>query len=462
MTIWSPAIPPGADFKYLALVDALASDIQSGRLSPGDQLPTHRELANRLGVALGTVSRAYAAAEQRGLVSGEVGRGTFVRGQESGAEEGAIEEEDPSLIDLSKSRLARSPDDQTFRRALERLANRAGLDRLLDFYQPAAGMARHRAAGAAWVRQAGLETDPGRIIITSGAQHGATVVLASLTKPGDVVLTEELTYTGVKAIASLLNLQLQPLPLDDHGISPKAFASACRSGPVRALYCMPTLQNPTGRTMPLERRREIAEIATRHEVAIVEDDVYGFLPVKPLPPITALAPANAYYITSASKSLAPGLRVGYVVAPLPKVERVAGIIRATTWLTAPLLAELATHWIEGGEADEIVRWKREETVERYALARRVLEPWMTERAAAGFNFWLQLPDPWRTEEFVAQARNRGVVVSPSEEFVVGRKSAPYAVRVCLGAGIGRERLEDGLRRLAELLHEGPGTTLTTY
>jgi DNA-binding transcriptional MocR family regulator len=462
MTIWSPTIPAHVELKYLALVDALAADIQTGRLSPGDQLPTHRELATRLGVALGTVSRAYAAAERRGLVSGEVGRGTFVRGQESGAEEGAIEDEDPSLIDLSKSGLARTPGDQTFRRAFERLANRAGLERLLDFYQPAAGMARHRAAGAAWVRRAGLEADPERVIITNGAQHGATVVLASLTRPGDVVLTEELTYTGVKAIASLLSLQLQPLALDDHGIRPDSFADACRSGSIRALYCMPTLQNPTGRTMPPERRREIAEIAARYEVAVVEDDVYGFLPESPLPPITALLPANSYYITSTSKSLAPGLRLGYVVAPLPRVERVAGTIRATTWLTAPLLAELATQWIEGGEADEMVRWKREETVARHALARRILEAWMTERAAAGFTFWLQLPDPWRTEEFVAQARGRGVVVSPSEEFVVGRKSAPYAVRVCLGAGIGRQRLEDGLQRLAELLREGPGPTLTTY
>ena len=430
-------------------------------MSPGDQLPTHRDLANRLGVALGTVSRAYAAAESRGLVSGEVGRGTFVRSQAIGADEGAIEDEDPTLIDLSKSRLARTPGDQSVRRALARLASRPDLDRLLDFYQPAAGMARHRAAGAAWVRRAGLEVDPGRVIITNGAQHGATVVLASLTRPGDVVLAEELTYPGVKAIASLLSLQLHPLALDEHGIEPAAFADACRGGSVRALYCMPTLQNPTGRTMPLERRREIAEIATRHDVAVVEDDVYGFLPDRPLPPITTFAPTLSYYITSTSKSLAPGLRLGYVVAPAAKVDRVAGTIRATTWLTAPLLAELASQWIESGEADEMVRWKREETIARHALARRVLAPWMIE-AAAGFNFWLQLPDPWRTEEFVTQARARGVVVSPSEEFMVGRKSAPYAVRVCLGAGVGRERLEDGLERLAELLHEGPGTTLTTY
>ncbi len=159
--MWSPTIPEEADSKYLALVDALADDIRSGRLSPGDQLPTHRDLANRLGIALGTVSRAYAAAESRGLVSGEVGRGTFVRSQAIGADEGAIEDEDPTLIDLSKSRLARTPGDQSVRRALARLASRPDLDRLLDFYQPAAGMARHRAAGASWVRRAGLEADPG-------------------------------------------------------------------------------------------------------------------------------------------------------------------------------------------------------------------------------------------------------------------------------------------------------------
>lgn len=444
-------------------MDALTHDIQAGVLAPGDRLPTHRQLADRLGVALGTVSRAYATAERRGLVSGEVGRGTFVRGAEhEGAEEGGIEDEDPSLIDLSKSRLSRGPGDETFGRGLEALAPRADLDRLLDFYQPAAGMARHRAAGAEWVMRAGIETDPDRVIVTSGAQHGTSTVLASLTRPGDVVLTEELTYTGMKAIASLLHIQLHPLALDADGLRPDAFAEACRHRQPRALYCMPTLHNPTGRTMPLERRREIAEIAERYDVALVEDDVYGFLPAAPIPPLAALAPSRSYYITGTSKSLAPGLRVGYVVAPAAKVERVASIIRATTWLTAPLLAELAAGWIEGGEADSMVDWKRRETGERHALARRILEPWFVEKAVTGFHFWLPLPDPWRSEGFVAQARARGVVVSPSEEFVVGRDTAPHAVRVCLGAGIGRERLEDGLGRLAALLREAPGPNLTIY
>jgi DNA-binding transcriptional MocR family regulator len=460
--MWSPALGTDPEPKYQALLDALQRDIESGTLPPGTRLPTQRDLARRLGVAIGTVGRAYAAAEERGIVSGEVGRGTFVRGPEPGVEEGALEGDDPDLIDLSKSRLIRDPRVGSAADLLQVIARRPDLDRLMDFYQPAPGMARHREVGARWLRRSGLAVPPERVIITSGAQHGAATVLASLTKPGDLVLTEHVTYTGMKAIASLLHLQLRGLPLDGHGLIPEAFEAACREAAPRALYCMPTLQNPTARTMPLERRQAIADIAARHDVALIEDDVYGFLPEEPLPPLTAIAPAHAYYITSTSKSMAPGLRVGYVVAPESRVDRVAGVIRASTWLIAPVLAELASEWIERGEADAMVAWKREETSARHAAALRILGRWLPGTPAPSFHLWLPLPEPWRTEEFVAQARARQVVVSPSEEFVVGRESAPHAVRVCLGATSSRARLEDGLGRLAELLLNGPEPSLTGY
>ena len=460
--MWSPTLGTDPEPKYQALLDALQRDIASGTLPPGTRLPTQRDLARRLGVAIGTVGRAYAAAEERGIVSGEVGRGTFVRGPEPGMEEGSLEGDDPKLIDLSKSRLIRDPRVGSVADLLQAIARRPDLDRLMDFYQPAPGMARHREAGARWLRRSGLAVPPERVIITSGAQHGAATVLASLAKPGDLVLTEHVTYTGMKAIASLLHLQLRGLPLDGHGLIPEAFEAACREATPRALYCMPTLQNPTARTMPLERRQAIADIAARYEVALIEDDVYGFLPEQPLPPLTAIAPAHGYYITSTSKSMAPGLRVGYVVAPESRVDRVAGVIRASTWLIAPLLAELASEWIERGEADAMVAWKREETSARHAAALRILGRWLPGRPSPSFHLWLPLPEPWRTEEFVAQARAREVVVSPSEEFVVGRESAPHAVRVCLGATASRARLEDGLGRLAELLRNGPEPSLTGY
>jgi DNA-binding transcriptional MocR family regulator len=460
--MWSPALDPAAEPKYQALVDALDRDIDAGILPPGTRLPTQRQLATWLGVAIGTVSRAYALAEQRGLLSGEVGRGTFVRRRESGLQEGANDEgDDPALLDLSKGRLVRDPHEPTLRRALETLSRRPDLDRLVDFYQPAAGMARHRAAGADWVARSGLETDPDRVVITSGAQHGAAVVLATIARPGDLILTEEVTYAGIKALASLLHLQLRGLPLDQHGLIPEAFEAACRSGTPRALFCMTNLQNPTGHTMPLARRREIAAIAVAHDVALVEDDVNGFLPADPLPPLAELAPAQTYYVTGTSKSLAPGLRIGYVVAPARRVERIAATVRASTWLTSPILAELVTGWIESGEADEMVAWKRSETAARHELAMEILSPWLTP-GPVSFHRWLPLPAPWRTETFVAQARARGVMVTPSEEFMIGRDSAPHAVRVCLGATLSRDRLEEGLRRLAVLLAQGPEPVLAVY
>ncbi|MGH7580014.1 MAG: PLP-dependent aminotransferase family protein, partial [Gemmatimonadales bacterium] len=310
MTMWSPALAADAEPKYQALLDALQRDIEAGVLAPGTRLPTQRDLAQRLGVAIGTVGRAYAVAEERGMVSGEVGRGTFVRGPEPGVDQDAMEEEDPEVIDLSKSRLMRDPRVGSVAGVLQALARRPDLDRLMDFYQPAPGMARHRELGALWLRRTGLAVPAERVIITSGAQHGAATVLASLTRPGDLVLTEQVTYTGMKAIASLLHLQLRGLPLDGDGLIPEAFEAACRECAPRALYCMPTLQNPTGRTMPLARRQTLADIAARYDVALVEDDVYGFLPQHPLPPLTALAPEHAYYVTGTSKSMAPGLRVG--------------------------------------------------------------------------------------------------------------------------------------------------------
>jgi len=408
------------------------------------------------------VSRAYALAEQRGLLSGEVGRGTFVRRRESGLQEGANDEgDDPAVLDLSKGRLVRDARDPSLRRALEALSRRADLDRLVDFYQPAAGMARHRAAGASWVARSGLAIDPAQVVITSGAQHAAAVVLATIARPGDLVFTEDVTYAGIKALAGLLHLQLRGLPLDEHGLRPDGFEAACRSSAPRALFCMPNLQNPTGRTMPLGRRQEIAAIAVANDVALIEDDVNGFLPADPLPPLTQLAPTHGFYITGTSKSLAPGLRIGYVVAPAHRVERIATTIRASTWLTSPILAELVTGWIESGEADEMVAWKRSETAARHALAAEILAPWLNP-GPVSFHRWLPLPEPWRTEAFVAQARARGVMVTPSEEFMVGRDSAPHAVRVCLGATLSRDRLEEGLRRLAVLLSQGPEPSLAVY
>jgi DNA-binding transcriptional MocR family regulator len=392
-------------------------------------------------------------------VSGEVGRGTFVRA--AGTEHVASAAGVSGAIDLSVNHPPTSVSEQRgepLAQALLQLSRRRDLARLLA-YPPDGGSPQHRAAGAAWIARAGLAALPENVLVSSGSQHGMTAVFTALLRPGDLVLTEALTYPGLKALSSLLHLRLQGLPMDEQGLLPDAFQAACRAGAAKALYCVPTLQNPTTAVMPEARRREIAEVARAHGVAIVEDDVHARLHPDPPPPLASFAPELSCYLTGTSKNIAPGLRIGFMLAPPALVPRIASGIRATTWMAAPLLAEIATRWIEDGTAERIVLGKRAEAGARQRLAREALGRFRHQAHESAYQLWLQLPEPWRSETFAEEARRRGVLVTPAQAFVVGRGATPHAVRVCLGAPAERAELERGLRVLAAILETTPDASL---
>ena len=325
MTIWIPDLTSHRGPRYLAIADALASDIRGSRLSPGDRLPTHRELAYQLGVTVGTVTRAYGEAERRGLIGGEVGRGTFVRSDiavrasiRSNAPVTstiAAATAQPNVIDFSIN----TPTDLDaggeyegmMRATLRELSDSASAGALLN-YQSNGGNRTHREAGARLLAQFGVRVDPDRVLITAGAQHAIMVALGALTEPGDTVLTESLTWPGLRRLGDFLRFRVQGLPMDKDGILPDAFEAACRGRNIKALYCVTNLQNPTSIVVPELRRRELAEVARRYGVKIVEDDVYGFLVPNAPQPMVNFAPELGVFCSSVSKSMAPGLRVGYL------------------------------------------------------------------------------------------------------------------------------------------------------
>jgi DNA-binding transcriptional MocR family regulator len=456
MTIWVPELGSREGPLYLAIADALAQDSAKGRLRAGTRLPTHRDLAERLGVTVGTVSRAYAEAARRGLVSGEVGRGTFARGAPS--EPGPRPAEpagEPVPIDLSRNHPPRLDETRggMLSRTFAALARREDVGGLLD-YVPDGGLREHREAGAAWISLSGVKAAPENVLVTNGSQHGMTAIFGAVARPGDVVLTEALTYPGMKALAALLHLRLVGLPMDEHGLRPDGFAAACRGAAVRALYTIPTIHNPTTTVMPETRRREIAKVARDNGVLIVEDDVHGLLPDAAPPPIASFAPESACYLMGTAKSLAPGLRIGYLLAPPALVPRLAAGVRATTWMATPLMAEIAAGWIADGTARQILKRRRDEARARQRLAAAAFQRFRADAHPSAYHVWLQLPEPWRSETFADQARRRGVAVTPAQAFVVGRATAPHAVRVCLGAARDRVELERGLQTLVEVL-DGP-------
>jgi DNA-binding transcriptional MocR family regulator len=456
VTSWLPKLKRDGTPRYRAIALALASDIGAGRMKPGTRLPTHRELADRLGVTVGTVTRAYGEAARRGLVSGEVGRGTFTRAAPSHAARPASSDGNP-VIDMSVN-IPPPPfgidEDELLSRTLAALAQRDDLAGLLS-YPLDAGRPEHREAGARFIAYSGLHATPERVLVSSGSQHAMTAVFSALTQPGDVVLTEQLTYQGMKALANLLHLNLQGLPIDEHGLRPEAFEVACRSG-AKFLYCVPTLHNPTTAIMPPARRAQLAEIAIAHDVLIVEDDVYGLLLDEPVPALSSFAPETSIYLTGAAKVMAAGLRVGFMFAPRALVGKLAAAIRTTTWMAAPLMVEIAADWIRDGIAERLIAGRRAEAAARQRIAQRVLCQHHAVSHPNAFHLWLRLSSEWQSDALAEAARRRGAPVAPRSQFLVSPKSGGGdAVRVSLGAARSREELERGCEILADLLAQPP-------
>jgi DNA-binding transcriptional MocR family regulator len=439
--MWLPNLDGRRGPVYRAIADAIDRDVQNGVLRAGTRLPPHRDLADHLGVTVTTITRAYTEASRRGLISGQVGRGTFIRGQEpeDGADGGVL---DMSINVLMPDREVANLEAHLFQRRVLPWTQLLG-------YSPKQGHHRHRQAMAAWLARYGLTVDPDAITLTAGAQHALACAFMALVKPGDTVLVEELTYAGIRLLARHLNVKVRPVAIDAEGLRPDALEAACRSSRARVLYCMPRLQNPSSAIMSEKRRRQTAAMAERLRLMVIEDDTYGFLSPERTP-LAALAPERTIFVTSLSKSLFPGMRLGCAVAPPAVLDRITKAVWATTIMTSPIGADLLSGWIEDGTAARIADWKRHEIAARQAMVRRILKEGRYQTHATSPHVWLSLPARWSAEAFVAQARTRGVVVNASTEFSAG-DLPPRAVRLCIGTPRTRAGLELALTRVADTL-----------
>lgn len=418
--------------RYKQLVDAFAADIRGGVLAPGSRLPTHRELAAREGLALVTASRVYAELEAMGLVSGETGRGTFVRESALPPGQGVDQQATPpGTLDLNFNYPSLPGQADLLRGALRQLAASGDLEALLR-YQPHSGRAHERAIIARHLACRGLSTTAAQVLIVSGAQHGLAITLMALLKPGDVVAVDALTYPGFKVVAQAHGLELLTIPLTREGPDLQAFEDLCRRRRVRAVYAMPTLHNPMGWVLDLGWRQRLVALARRHDLLMIEDAAYAFLAEDPPPPLASLAPELTVYVSGFSKSVATGLRVGLVVAPLPWVPALERAVRATTWNTPGVMTAMACAWIEDGTQARLEAEKRDDARARQALAREVLAGLDYVAHPASYFLWLWLPEEVRADQVVMALLRENVSVSTAEPFV-SSAPVPHALRLALGS-----------------------------
>jgi DNA-binding transcriptional MocR family regulator len=394
------------------------------------------------------VTRAYNLAREQGLLAATTGRGTFVAATDHLTRNG-------STVDLSQNFFLRESLDPGIRALLGRIGEVPPMVACLDVYQPPSGVARHREIVARWLSRKEWPVHAEQVVIAGGAHHAMFLLFLTLGGRGETVLTESVTYTGMKNVAAALGLKLHGVEMDAQGLLPEALEKACKKTKARLLYVVPTLQNPTGAVMSLARRREIAAVARRCRLTVVEDNVYGFLVENEPPPLASLLPDSAYFVDSLSKCLAPGLRVGFIAAPRASVPRLAAAVRATMVEAPAVAAELGCRWIADGTATRVIRWKRQETQARMEEARAILAGLTVEPRHCSAHLWVQLPEVWRPAALAARLQAQGVVVSPGEAFAVDPAPAPNAIRVCLGAEPSRERLYGALRRIAETACDAP-------
>lgn len=435
--------------RYLALVDAIADAIERGELKVGQRLPPQRRLAWALGLNPSTTQQAYREAAARHLVAGAVGRGTYVL---AGSKEATLfrlkrHDAEQAVIDLSTNVPVVDPDNRYLQASLHRLLEleQSGL---LEHYLGPEQLLAGRVHGARWLAERGLTLATDELLLCAGAQYALNCVLQSVCEDGEAVMVEALTAPGIKAACRQLRLPVHGVALDEHGLRPDELDRVTRASGARVLVITPTLHNPTSTCMDAPRRQAIAEVVKRHQLLVIEDDVYGALSEQP--PLYPLLEGRGILVTSLSKTVAAGLRVGWIVAQPSLLAQIEPHSQASHWSVSPLDLHIACQWIADGTAVRRLAWNRQETAERWRLARSVLGAALLDDRQASPHVWVAAPAG--AEALAADCRRRGVEVVPGNVFAIGVDEVK-AVRISLSAATSRAQLKQGLEAVRQALAE---------
>lgn len=449
MTIWTPDRDSLVRPAYLSLAEQFAEAIRTGRLPPGGRLTPQRLLADQLGVSLQTVSRAYEELTRRGLISGEVGRGSFVLAPTVEARAPYLVQRNVEVVDLS---ILKPVTDQLhldlMRSGLAWLSQNLPAEDVVSF-RPNSILPPHRQIAAEWLQRGGIKVSPDCIVITEGATAAISTAVMTAVPPGGTLAAARLTHHLLIPLSRYLGLHLEGLDLDDEGIVPASLERAALRGGLRAVFLQPAAINPRAVMSGERRRAEIVEIARRHDLLIIENDILNTLIVDRPPPYAALAPERVLHISGFTKIAMPGLRLAYLAVPERLGAAAANRHLVTNWIATPVMVELLSHWITDGTMDRLIAWQRNALAERHALAALMLQGIRFRAHPQSLHLWIELPEGSSEDDLVAQAHARGAAVASSRAFRVDDRPTG-GIRLAIGSA-DLQSLRKGLSILSAIL-----------
>lgn len=452
MSIWIPDFKKKDSPIYKALAKSIQKAIEASELKPGDQLLPHRQMAEKLGVTIGTVARGYNLASSWGFVTSKVGQGTIVRNPQEDNKNIPLHL-NGSYFDLGILQPAPVTDPELKSAAYEetlKVVSNNWKNQAFVGYPPEFGYTHHREAGARWLLRRGLQVSQDEVLLTLGTQEAFHLLLSVYTRMGDTILVEEYTNFALKNLGNYLGLNMAGVAMDEQGIVPESLEEAARRTKAQILFLTPTYHSPTTATMSSGRRKKIVEISRRHNLFIIENDPYAeFIDNAPRP-IAFYAPERTAYATTLSLLGPAEIRVGYLKIPLKNFPELQAAKRALSIASPLITAEIATHWINTGILEQLSRWQIGEVLARAQSAARILKGYDYRYSLNGQFLWLLLPEPWRATDFANAAKDRNVMVIEADRFAIGRDLALHAVRISLTSARNKDLMEKGLRIIVDL------------
>lgn len=477
---------PARQARYRQIAALLRSRLAARDLRVGERLPAVRALAAELGVGRHTVEAAYAELIAEGLIVSRVGEGTFVApalptsagtsatAWVSGHREPIVMPAALSAHQVMRQALRPATRDEPIsfvlgqpaadlfpigelQRALNATLREEGAEAL--GYEAPEGYAPLRSALARHLLGLGIAAAPDDVLITSGAQQAIDLTLRALTRPGDYVVTESPTYLGILDACEANDVRLIGVPLDDEGMEVDRLEPLIARHRPRLIITIPNSHNPTGITMSLARRRRLLALVATHDVPVLEEDAYGELRYggAPVPRLRALAsdePARVLYVSSFSKVMLPGLRLGYLVATGELYRRVLFIKQASDRSSNSLAQRAIYRGLESRQLRSYVRGVsircRERRDAMLAALGRYFPPGARWTAPdGGLYLWVRLPDGVSAMGLHAAALARGVVVAPGGAYFPDGQDVPF---ISLNfAAQAPPLIEEGVRRLSHAL-----------
>ncbi len=446
---WVPKLEQSNQPIYILIAESIEKDIKDGKLKSGFKLPPQRIIANYLGINHSTVTRAYKLCEEKGLIKGVIGKGTFVS-TSAGIPVNLISDHKGNNIIEMGMALPIYEVNPLIESYVTELYSSIDYNVVFKYTSPE-GHIKHRYIASKWLEQFKVNSRAENIIITSGAQNAISVVLVSLFNKGDRIIVDEFTYTGLKSLSELLGIILIPVKGTPSGIDLEALETTCKRESAKGIYLISDYHNPTSVTLSHESRMEISKIISKYNLLLIEDGTFSFTIKDKMKPISSIIPDNSIYIHGTSKSLNATFRIAYIVSPKKYIQQLKHGANNLTWMSSPLTSEIVSLFQATSKYDTIIKAKIKILEERNRILDEILVGHDIAPSQTGLFRYLLLPKGLDDTNVEGICLKSGIQVFSSKRFSMGMNTLQNGIRISVSGPNNLDELKAGLGILQEVL-----------